>query len=243
MFLLDTHTGRQLAHRADERFLMCSMFKLPLAAAVLARVDAGQVKLSDNVSYSEKDLLGYAPVTRAHVKQGALSVGDLCAAAVEMSDNGAANLLLAKLGGPPSLTRFVRRLGDAVTRFDRTELSCNDPSGDLDTTTPQAFVRLTRTLLCGSALRPESRKLLLDWMIVCRTGKDRLRAGLPPSWRAGDKTGTGDTETNDPAVVWPSSGAPVFLSALYNASKPSADEREAVLREVGAIAAEWLRKR
>ena len=240
VFALDTQAGRLLAHRGDERFLMCSMFKLPLAAAVLARADAGQLKLTDQVSYSAADLPGYAPVTKAHLKQGSLSLEELCAAAVEFSDNGAANLLLASLGGPQALTRFARKQGDAVTRFDRTELSLNFASGDLDTTTPQAFVGLVRTILLGDALKPESRQQLMEWMMACETGKKRLRAGLPQGWRAGDKTGTAGPETNDTAIVFPPSRPPVIVSALYDAPKASDDEREAMLRDVGAIVGQWV---
>ncbi len=219
---------------------MCSMFKLPLAAAVLARVDAGQLRLTDCVAYSARDLPGYAPVTQAHVRQGSLSISELCAAAVEMSDNGAANLLLAKLGGPAAVTGFARANGDPVTRFDRTELSLNDPSGEMDTTTPRAFVGLVQTMVLGGALRPESRMLLRDWMIACETGKRRLRAGLPQGWLAGDKTGTAGPETNDTAVIWPPSRSPVLVSALYEAAKATDEEREEVLREVGAMITGWV---
>ena len=241
VFALDTRTGRQLLHRADERFLMCSMFKLPLAAAVLARVDAGQLKLTDRIEYSGKDLPGYAPVTQAHVRRGSLSVKELCSAAVEMSDNGAANLLLAKLGGPAALTGFARAHGDTVTRFDRTELSLNYPSGEMDTTTPRAFVGLVQTMVLGDVLKPESRRLLRDWMIACETGKKRLRAGLPRGWLVGDKTGTAGPETNDTAVIWPAARSPVLVSALYEAVKATDDEREGVLREVGTVVTNWLR--
>ncbi len=219
---------------------MCSMFKLPLAAAVLARADAGQLKLTERIRYSGKDLPGYAPVMRAHLRQGSLTVEELCAAAVEESDNGAANLLLARLGGPGAVTAFARAQGDSVTRFDRTELSLNFPSGEMDTTTPQAFAGLVQTLALGDALRPESRNLLRGWMIACQTGRKRLRAGLPQNWLAGDKTGTAGPETNDTAVIWPPSRPPVIVSALYECAKATDDEREDVLREVGSVVAAWV---
>ncbi len=237
VFALHTATGRRLAHRADERFLMCSMFKLPLVAAVLARVDAGQLKLTDHLPFSAKDLPGYAPVTQAHLRQGSLSVRQLCAAAMEMSDNGAANLLLARLGGPSAVTEFARAQGDAITRFDRTELSLNSPAGEMDTTTPRAFVGLVQSVLLGRTLQGGSRKLLRDWMIACETGKHRLRAALPRGWLAGDKTGTAGPQTNDTALIWPPSRAPVLVSALYESAAATDDQREEVLREVGAMVA------
>ena len=229
-----------MAHRADERFLMCSMFKLPLVAAALARVEAGQLKLTDRVAYSAKDLPGYAPVTQAHVRQGSLSIRQLCAAAMEQSDNGAANLLLARLGGPSALTAFARAQGDTTTRFDRTELSLNSPSGEMDTTTPRAFAGLVQSVLLGETLREGSRTLLREWMIACETGGRRLRAGLPRCWLAGDKTGTAGPETNDTALRWPPSRAPVVVSALYESAAATDDQREGVLREVGAMVAAWV---
>ena len=102
---LDTGSGRALAHRADTRMVMCSTFKLLAAAAVLARVDAGTEQLGRRVAFGAADMLSHAPVTQAHVREGAMSVQALCAAAVEESDNTAANLLRASLGGPQGVTR------------------------------------------------------------------------------------------------------------------------------------------
>jgi beta-lactamase class A len=139
---LDSESGRRIEYRASERFAMCSTFKLLLAAAVLARVDAGHESLERRLAYGPADLLDYAPVTKARVAEGGLPVGALCAAAAGVSDNTAANLLLATLGGPEGLTRYARELGDGVTRLDRTEpaLNMNAPGDPRDTTTPAAMV-------------------------------------------------------------------------------------------------------
>src|SRR4051812_36194767 len=74
VFALDTASGRQLAHRADERFAMCSTFKWVLAAAVLARVDRAQLSLDERVPYTATDLLEYAPMAREHVADGSMTV-------------------------------------------------------------------------------------------------------------------------------------------------------------------------
>ena len=133
VFVLDTGSGRTLAHRADERFLLCSTFKGVLAALVLSRVDAGRDNLANGVPYGERDLLPPSPVTGAHVREGTLTVGALCEAILLVSDNAAANLLLARVGGPPALTAFARTLGDAVTRFDRYEFAAGTRSRSRDT--------------------------------------------------------------------------------------------------------------
>ncbi len=89
---LDTGSGRRLDYRADERFPMCSTFKFLAAAAVLKRVDEKQDQLDRFVSYDAKDILEYAPVTKAHLKEGGMTLGALCEAAIEHSDNTAGNL-------------------------------------------------------------------------------------------------------------------------------------------------------
>src|SRR5215472_9484291 len=132
VFALDSGNGRQLTHRPDERFAMCSTFKWVLAAAILARVERAQFSLDERVSYGPPELLDYAPSTRQHVAEGSMTVGALAEAAVTLSDNTAANLLLAKSGGPAAFTEFVRSLGDSVTRLDRTEPALNrNDAGDL----------------------------------------------------------------------------------------------------------------
>ena len=98
VFAVDTGSGRTLSYRADERFLMCSTFKGLLAAQVLARVDAGKESLSRLVHYTEQDLIFTSPVTKANVAQGVMSVGALCQAIVEVSDNTAAILVDARRG-------------------------------------------------------------------------------------------------------------------------------------------------
>src|SRR5947207_6914306 len=86
---LDTGNSKHVEHRADERFPMCSTFKFLAAAAVLKRVDEKKEKLERFVPYGAKEILEYAPVTTEHLKDGGMTLGALCAAAIEQSDNTA----------------------------------------------------------------------------------------------------------------------------------------------------------
>jgi beta-lactamase class A len=240
VFAMDTGSGRTLEYRADERFLMCSTFKGPLAALVLARVDSGKEDLDRRLHYSEKELIYTSPVTKANVAQGALSIGTLCRAMAELSDNTAAVLLLRSVGGPEALTQFVRGLGDAVTRSDRYEPECNQYSGVLDTTSPRAFTQTIRQILLSHVLSARSRGQLEEWMMGCKPGLNRLRAALPADWRAGDRPGTSDEgETNDCAIVRPPGRAPLLISAYYDAPHVEVGRREGVLREVGGVFVRW----
>src|SRR6266581_4115621 len=163
---LDTGSGKRLDYRSEERFPMCSTFKFLAAAAVLKRVDEKQDHLDRFIRYGAKDILEYAPVTKAHLEDGGMTLGALCAAAIEQSDNTAGNLLLNAIGGPARLTNFARNLGDNVTRLDRKEPDLNSAiSGDeRDTTTPASMCSDMRRLLVGDALSESSHRQLESWL-------------------------------------------------------------------------------
>jgi beta-lactamase class A len=236
----DTGGGRRAAHRGDERFLMCSTFKLLLAAAVLERVDRGEEKLDRRIVFGKDVLLEWAPVTSKHVGSPGMTISALCEAAITLSDNTAANLLLKQVGGPQAVTALARSLGDPLTRLDRTEPTLNRHNGDKDTTTPAAMLGVVHKLLLGDALSDASRERLTNWLLANQTGGDSLRAGLPSDWREGDKTGSGDTATNDVAILWPPQRKPVLVAAYYENANASGKDRHAVLAEVGRIVASMV---
>lgn len=233
--LLDSGSGWRIGQRENERFPMCSTFKFILAAAVLQRVDKGELRLMQQIKIRASDMLEHAPVTERHVG-GSLSVAELCQATMIHSDNPAANLLFPLIGNPPGLTRFLRGIGDTKTRSDRLEPEMNGfaPGEPRDTTTPAAMAATLRTLLLGDALQPASRKQLTAWMIDNRTGDDCLRAGLPRDWKIGDKTGSNGTDTrNDIAIIWPPGrAAPLLLTAYLNGATVDAAGRDAALKAV-----------
>ena len=160
---LDTGSGKRLDYRSEERFPMCSTFKFLAAAVVLKRVDEKQDQLDRFIRYDAKDILEYAPVTKAHLKDGGMTLGALCAAAIGQSDNTAGNLLLDAIGGPAGLTNFARNLGDNVTRLDRKEPDLNSaiPGDERDTTTPAAMCADMQRLLLGNVLSESSRHQLV----------------------------------------------------------------------------------
>ena len=233
--VLETGSGALAGHRIDERFPMCSTFKALAAAAILVRVDAGKEQLSRRIRVEEKDILAYAPVTRQHVGQD-MSVAELCDAAVTLSDNTAANLLLASMGGPSAITNLARSLGDDLTRLDRIEVELNEatPGDPRDTTTPAAMARNLKALTLGTALSAASRDQLVAWLVGCKTGDAKIRAGLPKDWRVGDKTGNGGHgSSNDVAVIWPQGRAPVIVASYLTETTGTDDQRNAAHAAVG----------
>ena len=236
-------TGAKLAWRADDRFVMCSTFKASLAACVLARVDRGEEQLAAMIPYGQADLLEYAPVARQNLAASAMSVGEMCKAIVELSDNTCANLLLARIGGPAALTAFWRSLGDTTSRLDHNEpgLNRSRPGDSRDTTTPAAMAGNLRRLVLGEALSPASRVQLTEWMVNCRTGANRLRGGLPADWKIGDKTGyNGKDAAGDIAVAWPKPDTPILITAYVQGGTPTAAQIASVFAQTGRMVAERL---
>jgi beta-lactamase class A len=241
----DTASGATFTHRGAERFPMCSTFKVLAAGFVLTRVELGAEQLARPVAIRRADLQSYAPVTRTHVG-GTMSMAQLCEAAITMSDNTAANLLLRSFGGPAALTAYLRRIGDRVTRLDRMEPELNDaqPGDPRDTTTPSAMAATIRRLVLGDALRPASREQLTAWLLGNRVGDARLRSRLPAGWRVADKTGTGAHGTsNDAGVLWPPQRPPLVVAAYLTDSGAGPERRDRALAEVGQLAASLVAPR
>ena len=238
---LDTANGLRIRHRGNERFAMCSTFKAALVGAVLARCDHGDLALSQQIKFGERDLLSNSPETIAHLNEGALSAEMLCAAAVKVSDNTAANLLLSLIGGPAQLTAFFRSLGDNVSRLDRVELDLNSnlPNDPPDTTTPDAMSGNLKSLLVeGEVLSTASRDRLTNWMLNEQNGRNRIRLGLPSDWLVANKPGTSADRagaTNDIAVAWPPGRAPIVISVYIDAREATLERRTMAIAEVARV--------
>lgn len=246
-YALDTATGRTVSHRATERFPAMSTFKAIVGGAILRKSRTADPDLMRRViRWTKKDLVTYSPVTgrEENIADG-LSVSELCEAAIVESDNTAANLLLRQIGGPAGMTRYYRSLGDPASRLDHWESDLNqDPRDVRDTTTPEAMSRNLRMLALGDHLVPEDRQTLIGWLRAARTGDERIRAGLPKGWAAGDKTGTSGeyAVANDIAIAWPHSGAPVIIGIFTNRETADAEVNDRVIATAASILMRGLGK-
>ncbi|MCQ4040866.1 class A beta-lactamase [Streptomyces rubrisoli] len=232
VYVLDTGTGREVTYRADERFAHASTFKA-LAAGVLLR-HASDGELDQVVRYRSTDLQQWAPVTSRHLATG-MPLRELASAAVEYSDNTAANLVLDHLGGPAGLQRALRDLGDTTTNTNRTEPTLNEatPGDKRDTSTPRALATDLRRLVLGDALAHNRQQLLRNWLLGNTTGGPYIRAGVPAGWKVGDKTGNGKYGTrNDIAVTWPNhGGGPIAIAVLSDRGEVNARSDDALIAQ------------
>jgi beta-lactamase class A len=216
-------TTVQFGYRESELFPMCSTFKTLAAALILHRVDGGIEQLDRSIEVPHNAVVANSPATKKFAG-GAMTVAQLCEAAVTVSDNGAANLLLDSFGGPPQLTAYLRSIGDTVTRLDRIEPELNEslPGDVRDTTSPLAMVEDYERLTLGDSLSQKSRAQLVDWLVA-------------------NKTGTGEHgSTNDAAIIWPTSGNPILMSVYLTGTKQSLAKRNAVIASVSRVLVEAI---
>ena len=237
---LDTADGTQVNYRADERFAFCSTFKFISVSAILKRSETERSLLQKRIAFTKDEVVAYSPITKNHAGAG-LRVSEICAAALEYSDNTAANLIIRFLGGPAGITRFTRSINDDEFRLDRWETPLNDavPGDPRDTSTPAAMLKDLQVLALGDFLGAAERTILVNWMKGCTTGFKRIRAGVPAGWQVADKTGTGDYgTTNDVGVVWPPGKPPIVLAIYFTQGKKSAPPRDGVVAKAAGIVAD-----
>lgn len=235
LYALDTGTGRTVAYHADERFAHCSTHKALSSGTLLKRRSDAQ--LARVVHYGQADVLPYSPITSKHVKDG-LPLREVIKAALQYSDNTAANLMLARLGGPSGLQRAMRAMGDATTNLDRTEPTLNTvpPGTTRDTSTPRALGTDLRRFLLGDVLSAAHRHTMVTWMRGNTTGAEQIRAGVPEGWTVADKTGSGDYGvTNDIAVAWRPTGAPVVIAVLSHRTAKGDEADNALLADATRV--------
>jgi beta-lactamase class A len=237
VFAVNLESGRSLTHRARDSFAMCSTFKTYASARVLEMAGRGELSLDERLFVDPAAILPNSPVTNAN-SGGEMTLAELCQAALQQSDNAAANLLLHRIGGPQAITEFARSIGDQRSRLDRWETELNSAvPGDLrDTSTPEALGGGYRALLAGDALAPAQRQQLEDWMRANQTSA--MRAGLPQGWTTADKTGAGDYgSTNDVGIAYGPAGERVLIAILTRsqANDPKAPNMRPVIGELAGL--------
>jgi beta-lactamase class A len=160
---LDLDTGETVSIKGDTPFPMASTVKVAVAALYLAQVDHGRRSLDDRINGQ--------------------SARSLMARMLIHSDNRATDILLADLGGPSAVHKWLSDNGMTGLRVDRNIAQLLSDKRDLwdrrDSSTPVAMVDLLRRIYKAQLIKPQSRNYLLDLMAQCETGKNRMKALLP----------------------------------------------------------------
>lgn len=200
---LDLRDGSTVSVNGDIAYPMASTVKIAIAGAYLAEVDRGRRSLSDLVA--------------------GRSASSLMELMIVRSDNRAADQLMAAVGGPAAVQRWLWSSGIRGIRVDRTIAQLLRERGHLadvkDVSTPNAMVSLLYALNNGPLLSMESRNRLFGLMSRCATGTRRIRALLPAGTRVEDKTGTLDGVTNDVGFITMPDGRRVAIAIFVKGGR------------------------
>lgn len=239
IYVFDTNTNKSVNYHADKRFPFCSTFKVLLVSAILKQSETQPSLLQEKLFFTKKEIkeAGYSPITQQYINDG-MTISELCAAAIMYSDNGAANLLIKKLGGLNQVNTFAQSIADNTFRIDRFEPELNTaiPSDLRDTTTPIMMAKDLEKLLLGNTLAPYQQNLLRTWLEHNTTGDLRIRASIPKDWIVADKTGTGEYgTTNGIAILWPPNGKPIILVIYFTQYQKDAKAKDEVVAKATKV--------
>ena len=238
---VDLTTGRSLAVLGDQPFPMASTSKIAIVATFLEGVDQGRFRLEDQyplmIPVPSRKFDGPVAPVRAGTMYSALNLIEMT---ITRSDNHATDALLAVVGGPQAVNRWLRRAGMNDLHIDRDiatlvrDDGAVDPARTVDTrdaATPRGMVRLISGIYRGEWLSASSRAVLMGAMERCRTGTRRMRALLPDDARVAHKTGTLYNTSSDVGVFHTADGRPIAV-AIYvtgQGGKPNRDARIAAI--------------
>lgn len=236
IYAIETKTQTVYQYHAQQHFPLCSTAKLMAVAAVLKKSMSDHQLLQQTVPYSKKSLSVRDVIPAEHLAS-TMTVSQLCAAALTVSDQQAMTLLVQLLGGPQAVTQFARSIGDQQFKLTRREPFINDMcSEDGNTTTPKAMAISLAKLTLGNVLARTQRDQLRAWLIESSTGNKRICASVPMGWVVANKAGTGDYgTTNDIGVIWPPHCAPIVLAVYYTQDQRHARPNDQVVADAARL--------
>lgn len=237
-------SGRRVTLNANEAFPMASVYKFPIAIAVLREVDAGRLSLDRRIVVTEYHP-GHSPLREeTGGKRAEFPVRRLIKAMVTLSDNTASDVLLELAGGGAKVTKSIATPGMRIDRSEMQMLEDLRAGADKflvdprDTSTPAAMAELlVRFWKRELGLSKSSHELLAQAMLATSTGPNRIRAGVPAKTKVAHKTGTWRWGANDVGII----DGEIAIAIFTKGGKATTEEREkviaAVTREVRATLA------
>ena len=233
VYALDTNSGQEISYNADKRFAYCSTHKVLSVAALL------KIKTVDELNarrfFSQEEILSYAPITKNHVADG-MTLAEICEAAIRLSDNTAANLILKELGGVENFKASLREIGDEITEPARLEPELNFFDSVKDTSTPRQMAKDLEIYLLSDFLSDDKKFLLTTWLSDNAITDELIKAGVPDGWKVLDKSGNGTYGTrNDIAVVYPPNHKPIVIAIMTRRNQPDAKFDNALVADTAKI--------
>lgn len=241
-------TGESVSLNGNQRFPMQSVYKFPIAMAVLAQLDQGKLKLDQKIRIETSDFVQHSRILNKNSQGVEFSLAELLKYMVSESDNTACDVLLRLVGEPKIVTQYLRGLGvnDIVVANTEKELGQDPAVQYRNYATPDAAVVLLRAFHEGKGLSKSSQALLRQLMTETSTGLKRIKGLLPDGTVVAHKTGTSSTvngvtaATNDVGLVALPNGQHLAIAVFVSDSKANDAIREEVIAKVAKAAwDEW----
>lgn len=231
----------------DKRFPMQSVYKFPLALAVLGQVDKGKLSLDQKIPVTKSDLLPntWSPLRDVYPSGGDIPLSELLRYTVSQSDNNGCDILFRLLGGTTPVENYIRKnLGVKDMRIAATEeeMSKDERVQFTNWSKPSAMLRLIVDAYRGKYLSESSSDFLWKIMTETSTGANRIKGLLPAGTTVGHKTGTSGTNdkgvataTNDAGIVTLPSGRHYAIVVFVANSTDDEKKREGVIAQIAKV--------
>jgi beta-lactamase class A len=204
-----------------------SVYKLPIAMAVMRMVDEGETRLDADVIIRPSDFVRrgfHSPIRNLNPQGTVLPLTEVVRYSISESDGTASDVLLDLAGGPSAVQKYLADIGikDFIVADSEKSISKDWETQYRNWATPDASIQLLRALHERRAgLSELTTTLLLTDMTESETGHRRIKRGLPEGATLAHKTGTGGTEAEVPNVRTGSGSDRVSPVASSNSPKES----------------------
>lgn len=203
-------SGGEIVIRGNDMFPMASVYKLPIAIAVLKKVERGELKRDQKFHLNKSDVLTglRGPIAKKYPDgEVDLTADELLKFMVSDSDNTACDFLIKIAGGANAITSELRKVQIENINVSRTEseimATTNEPGPkELDAASPLAMIRLYEKLRAEKILNPGSTAYLLK-LLTESNNPPHIPNGLPKDLKIAHKSGWCDKDlcVNDTGLV------------------------------------------
>jgi beta-lactamase class A len=245
-------TGEAAYLDRSGHYPMQSVYKLPIAMAVLKMLDEGKVKIDQELNITPDDFVRpgfHSPIRNANPQGVVMPLGEVLRSSISESDGTASDVLLDLAGGPPAVMSYLSSIGvsDLTVADSEKSISKDWETQYRNWSTPEASIKLLRYLFERRAgLSESTTTLLVNVMTETETGDRRIKRGLPDGASLAHKTGTGGTEkgitgaTNDIGIITLPDGRHILLAVYVSDSPGSTAVREKVIADTAkAVVEKW----
>lgn len=239
------HYQDTITINGNVHFPMQSVFKFPIALAILSKIDKGTLTLNQKVHITKKDLSAktWSPIKDKFPRGTVLTIGQILEYTVTQSDNVGCDVLLRLIGGPNAVETFLQRNGykDISIKTNEEGMHRQWNAQYRNWSTPVAMTNL----LVGAytnrngLLSAKSYDLLWKLMKATSTGAKELKGQLPPGTVIAHKTGSSGMNDkgvtaalNDAGVIFLPDGTPLFITVYVSNSTESPETNEKIISDI-----------